>query len=120
MDEILEKSLEIRNTSAYKRNHASVFPYAFAMPLEVLSKYADAVTRLTKNNLVFLGPVISTFASMTDADLARVCSLTMLGNLAYISRKSEHTFIVSWALRMFKRIHTVMKDQLVVSPPSPA
>lgn len=120
MEQILEEVLQIRNKPAYKQNHAAVFPYAFAMPLKVLSKYADAVTRLTKNNLVFIGPVVSTFASMTDAELARACNLTMLGNLAYVSRKSEHPFVVNWSLRMFHRIHEILKGRLIVPPPSHA
>ncbi len=117
MEKILEESLEIKHKPAYKQNHAAVFPYAFAMPLKTLSKYADAVTRITKNNLAFIGPVVSTFATMTDAELARGCNLTMLGNLAYISRKSEHPFIVHWALGMFSRLHEILKGRLVVPPP---
>jgi hypothetical protein len=117
MEQILENVLEIRNKPTYKQNHAAVFPYAFAMPLKVLSKYADAVTRMTKNNLAFVGPVVSTFATMTDADLARTCTLTLLGNLAYITRKSEQQFIVHWALGMFSRLHEILKGRLVVPPP---
>jgi len=117
MEQILEESLEIKSKPAYKQNHAVVFPYAFAMPLKTLSKYADAVTRMTKNNLAFVGPVVSTFATMTDADLARTCTLTLLGNLAYITRKSEQQFIVHWALGMFSRLHEILKGRLLVPPP---
>ena len=117
MEQILEESLEIKHKPAYKQNHAVVFPYAFAMQLKTLSKYADTVTRITKNNLVFMGPIVSTFATMTDAELARTCTLTLLGNLAYITRKSEHQFIIHWALGMFSRLHEILKGRLVVPPP---
>lgn len=112
MEQIMDENLEIRNKPAYKRNHEIIFRYAFELPLKDLSKYADAVTRMTKNNLLFMGPVISSFATMTDADLADVCNLTLLGNLAYVGRKSTQPIISAWALGMFRRVHEVMKPRL--------
>jgi hypothetical protein len=106
-DKIIDESAEIRSKPAYKRNHAAVFPYAFEMPFHILSKYADAVTRVTKNNMGFIAPIMVHFSTMTDTKLAQNASLTMLGNLAYISRKSEYPLVVEWALRMIARLHEI-------------
>ncbi len=112
MDQIMDENLEIRNKPTYKRNHEAILPFAFDMPMKDLSKYADTVTRMTKNNLAFIGPIISTFATLTDPELARACTLTLLGNLAYIGRKSKQPIISAWALGMFKRVYEVMKPRL--------
>lgn len=111
LEQVVSETLDIRNNPTYRRNHESILPYAFEIPLKDLSKYADAVTRVTKNNLHFTGQVISTFATMTDKELLRVFSLTFLGNLAYLSRKSKEPIITTWALGMFRRAHEVMKSR---------
>ncbi len=113
LDKIIDESAEIRNKPAYKKNHEAIFPYAFEMQLGILSKYADAVTRITKNNMEFLAPIMVQFSTMTDPVLARNANLTMLGNLAYVSRKSQHPLIVEWALRMITRLHDITHPRSV-------
>jgi hypothetical protein len=109
LDKIIDESLEIRAKPSYKRNHEALFKYAFEMPFNTLSKYADAVTRITKNNLEFIAPVMVQFSTMTDRELVRQSNLTILANLAYISRKSNHALVVEWALRMIARLHEITK-----------
>lgn len=108
-DKIIDESSQIRSKPTYRQNHEAIFKYAFEMPFVILSKYADAVTRITKNNLQFVAPIMVQFSTMTDRELARNCTLTMLGNLAYISRKSTHSLVVDWALRMIVRLHEITK-----------
>jgi hypothetical protein len=61
-DRLIEESAEIRSKSVYKKNHAAILPYAYEMPFHILSKYADAVTRVTKNNMAFLAPIMVQFS----------------------------------------------------------
>ncbi len=112
MGQIMDENLEIRKKTTYIRNHEAILPFAFDIPLKDLSKYADAVTRMTKNSIGFMGRVMGVFATMTDSYLSRQCTLTLLGNLAYISRKSKEPMISTWALGMFKRVYEVMKPRL--------